>query len=74
MQEEIFHHVEALGDGFGILQGEDDPSAEHPAAHCGDGVVDDVEQRHPLVLHRTDEFEGVNGEFVEPDIFLLLNA
>ena len=72
--EEVFHGVEAMVDGVDVEQGEEETAAEHTGSHRGGGLVDDVEQAHPLLCHRLDELEVADGEPVEADISVLFDA
>ena len=72
--EEILHDVEALVDRAHILQWEYQPAAEHSAAHCRYSLVDDVEQRQTIVLHRSHQFQTSDGESVHAHELILFDA
>ena len=72
--EEILHDVEALVDRAHILQWEHQPAAEHSSAHCRYSLVDDVEQRQTVVLHRSHQLQTSDGESVHAHELILFDA
>ena len=70
----VIHDVKPLVDGFLVFQREHQPSAQHSASHRAHRLVDHIEQRLAVFLHRMDQLQRADGELVETDILILLNA
>ena len=70
----VLHDVEPRVDGLLILQREHEPAAQQPAAHGRHRAVYHVEQALAVVLHRMHQLEASDGELVEPDVLILLDA
>ena len=70
----VVHDVEAFVDGPFVLQREHQPAAQQTATHRAHRPVDHVEERLAILLHRLQQFQRADGEFVEAHIFLLLDT
>ena len=74
LTEECLHHIQALVDRSNVHKREHSPAFQHTRTHCCRGAVDNVEQRHAVVLHRLQKFQGAYSELVESDISVFLDA
>ena len=70
----ILYDVKTLIDGLHVFQGEDQPASQQSPSHRRDGLVDDIQQRLAIILHRMDQFKAADGEFIQTDILIFLNA
>ena len=60
----ILHDVQTLVDGLFVLQREHHPTAQHTSTHSRHRMVDDVEQRLTVVLHRVQQLQRVYGKLI----------
>ena len=70
----VFHDVEAFVDRFLILQREHQPTAQQTTSHRTHRLVDDIQQRLTVILHRMNQFEAADGELIQSHIPILLNT
>ena len=72
--EEVVHHVLPLLNLAHVLEREQQPAMQHAGTHRGDGLVDDVEQRDAVLVHRGEQLQVADGELVEAYEAVLLDA
>ena len=72
--EECLHNVKSLVDRGYIHQWEHCPAFQHTGSHRSDCAVDDIKQRHSVVLHRLQQLKRAYGELVETHIAVFLDA
>jgi hypothetical protein len=74
LAKEVFHHIEAIFNRFFVFQRKHDPTPQQARAHWRNGFVEHIEQTFASFVHRRNQFETANGEFVEPHVAVFFDA
>ena len=61
-------------DRFHILQGEQDPTAQHTRPHRGNGLVQHIQQTRPLLVHRADQLQATHRKLIEAYIAVFFDT
>ena len=72
--EEVFDHCLSIAYCPHLFERESHPTMEESSTHRSDRAVDDVVQRFTLFGLAVVEFEVLDGEAVEPDIFIFFDT
>ena len=70
----ILHNVQALIDGLLILQREYQPATQQTASHRAHCLVDDIQQRLAIILHRMNQFQTADRKLVQSHVPILFDA
>ena len=68
----VLHDIQTFVDGFLVLQREYHPTTQHTTTHRRHRMVDDIQQRLTIVLHRSYQFQRTDGKLVKTHIALFL--
>ena len=74
MPGEMLHNVKPVVDCRNFFQRKNNPAFQKARAHRRDGFVNYLHQRFCPFVDRIKQFEVANGEAVEPNVFVLLDA
>ncbi len=74
MTEEILHHIQTLIDPTHLFQGEHHPSFQHSGTHGRYRLINHIQQRLAVLLHRIHQLKRTDCELIQSDIPFLLDT
>ena len=70
----ILHNVQTLVDGFFVLQREHQPATQHTPPHRCHRMVNHIEQRLTVVLHRRDKLQRTHRKLIQTYVFVFFDT
>ena len=70
----VIHDVQTRVDGLLVFQREHQPTAQQSASHRTHCLVDHIEQRLTIILHRMNQLQTADGELIQSDIFIFFDT